>query len=73
MSEFIDKHTIKIQLIAALGFIGFIIYWTFIGATYAYQIDINTRRIDKIEAKLDQLVTKSDLQILKQDIKDFIK
>lgn len=73
MSEFLNKHTVKFQVGALLAIIGFVIYWTFIGATYAHQIGIDTNRIDRIEVKLDTLATKDDLKTLKQDIKDFIK
>jgi hypothetical protein len=73
MMEFFNKHTIKLQLGIFLSIVGFIIYWTFIGASYAKQIDINTVRLDALEEKVDELATKEDLKILKDDIKYFIR
>lgn len=80
MTEFISKHSIKIQYITIIAVLGFIIYWTFSGAGYLYRVDTNTKTIQQntqeirgVKTKLDTLATKQDLQILKQDIKDFIK
>jgi hypothetical protein len=73
MMEFFNKHTIKLQLGIFLSIVGFIIYWTFIGASYAKQIDINTGRLDTLEEKVDELATKEDLRTLKDDIKYFIR
>jgi len=73
MSEFINKHSFKIQISVAIAVIGFVIYWSSISTRYIYTIEDNAIRINKIEVKLDKLATKNDLQILKQDIKDFIK
>jgi len=73
MTDFVNKHSFKIQLSVAIAVIGFVIYWSSVSARYVYKIEDNGKRINKVEVKLDALATKQDLQILKQDIKDFIK
>ncbi len=69
----IRKHTIKIQLIGLLSIIGFVIYWTFTASAYVFEVEDNGKRLDRVEQTLSQLVTKDDLQTLKEDLKDFIK
>lgn len=73
MAEFINKHSIKIQIGVLISIIITIIYWTSTASEYIYTVENNTLRLDKVEIKLDNLATKQDLQILKQDIKDFLK
>lgn len=73
MTELALKHQVKLQVALLLSIFSFIIYWTFTGANYIYTVENNSKRIDKIENKLEQLATKSDLAILKQDIKDFLR
>jgi len=72
MNDLINKHQIKIQVGTFLMVVGFLVYWIFNGAGIVYSVENNTRRLDKIEVKLETLTTKGDLQILKQDLKDFI-
>jgi CRISPR/Cas system type I-B associated protein Csh2 (Cas7 group RAMP superfamily) len=70
--QILSKHTIKIQLIALVSIVGFVIYWTFTASAYVYDVKTHGERLDKVEDKLEDLATKDDLQILKNDIKDFI-
>lgn len=80
MNQFINKHAITIQVGAAVMVLVTMFMWGFGIRGYAKDIENNAevgkenkQKIEKVETKLDDLATKEDLQILKQDIKDFIK
>jgi hypothetical protein len=62
MTELINKHQIKIQIGILVGCV--IAFAAFIASAsgYAHQIDVNTGRLNTVEAKLDQLATKVDLE-----------
>ena len=71
MGELINKHTVKIQLTAALAFIGFTIYWTFIGTGYVKEIDYNSKIIAEIMPKIEKIpVIESNIQNIKDDLSE---
>lgn len=81
MGELINKHTVKIQLTAALAFIGFTIYWTFVGTGYVKDIDYNSKIIAEIRPKVEKIPVieanvqdiKDDLAEIKVDVKSLLK
>lgn len=73
MAEFINKQAFKIQVGTFILIIGFVIYWIFIGAGFAYAVSDHEKRLIRMETKMEQLVTKDDLNVMKIDLKDYIK
>lgn len=72
MGELINKHQLKIQVGTFLLVVGFIIYWVFNGASLVFAVSENKEDIKELKTEFKTLATKEDLQILKQDLKDFI-
>lgn len=71
MDKLINQHTIKIQLVAALMLIGFIMYWTFIGAGYIKQIDSNAEAIKQIIPKIEKIaVLEANIIDIKDNVQD---
>ncbi len=80
MAELVSKLSFKIQVGTAILVVSSIVYWVLWGGNYVFAINQNTKDITEntkeirlIDKRFDKLATKEDLQIFKQDIKDFIK
>lgn len=79
MAEFINKHTIKIQLGMLAVIIVSIVAWSVKAGAYVEKFENHTQelsshqqRIENLERMFPTLATKADIEILKKDLKDYI-
>jgi len=81
MGDIITKHTVKIQLTAAISVILAVVMWTSYGVRYMAKVEANAEaileikpqvvKIPIIEANVD--IIKEDISEIKGDIKTLLK
>lgn len=81
MTEFLSKHSIKIQLGALASMFGLIIYWTYTASAMVFQLDENTKKVENLNTFAERVVIletkvneiKDDVGEVKADIKTLLK
>lgn len=81
MSELLSKHTIKIQLVAAVSVILAVITWTAYGVRYMAKVDASVKTLEEIQPEIRKVpilenniqYMKNDIGEIKQDIKTLLR
>lgn len=79
MSDFINKHVLKIQLGVLVAMLVTVAYWSYTASAYVFAISSNSEgvkenanAIHELNGKFETLATRSDLLEMKKDLKDLI-
>ena len=80
MAEFINKHSIKIQLGVACSVLFAVIFWAYIASAYVWKIDANFEHIEELEDYTTRVIIlegtvdnmQDDVTEIKQDVKTLL-